>query len=84
MISFSVLRDANIPLKMYLKLAKFSRLYEFYYLVAESEQKFNRIADKDISFEMYMRKEKKYHEVFENLRAHNDLKINRINTGYNE
>ena len=80
MVSLEILNKLKIKKKWYLIMFRLVGNSRFFFLDASSEQKFNRIVDKDISKELFLEKEKIYKEIFEELIDKFNYKIEKIYT----
>ena len=67
MVSLEVLSKVRIRKNWYLMMFRLVGNSRFVFLDANSEQKFNRIIDKDISKELFLEKETLYKEIFKEL-----------------
>lgn len=84
MVSIEVLNRIKIKKKWYLFLFRLVGDSRFVFLDANSELKFNRITDKDISKELFLEKELVYSQVFNELMDAFCDKIEKINTNGNK
>lgn len=83
MVSIEVLKGVRIRKKWYRMMFRLAGNNRFVLLDANSEQKFNRIIDKDISKELFMKKEFVYKEIFKELIHVFKEKIEKISTNEN-
>ncbi len=84
MVSVEVLNKINIRKKWLLMLFRLVGDSRFVFLDANSEQKFNRIIDKDISKQIFLEKEKVYRKIFKQLADIFTEKIKKIYTSENK
>ena len=84
MVSIEVVNKVRIRKKWYLMMFRLVGDSRFFFLDASSEQKFNRIIDKDISKELFLEKEKVYKEIFKELTDTFTEKIKKIYTNENK
>ena len=80
LVSIEVFKDLQFP-KLFVKIV-LGLLNDvcFIYLNANSQTKFERIVDKDIAFEDYLKKERRYFELIKILRDSKRIKLLEINT----
>ena len=84
MVSLEVLSKVRIRKNWYLMMFRLVGNSRFVFLDANSEQKFNRIIDKDISKELFLEKEAVYKEIFKELIYLFKEKIEKIYTNGNK
>ena len=80
LVSIEVFKNFQFP-ELFLKIV-LGLLNDvcFIYLNANSQTKFHRIVDKDIAFEDYLKKERRYSELMKILRDSKRIKLLEINT----
>lgn len=80
LVSIEVFKNLQFP-KLFMKIV-LGLLNDvcFIYLNANSQTKFQRIVDKDIVFEDYLKKERRYSELMKLLRDSKRIKLLEINT----
>ena len=83
MVSMEVLNKLRIRKKWYIMMFRLIGDSRFVFLDANSDEKFNRIIDKDISKELFLEKEAIYNEIFEKLMNLFSHKIEKIYTNDN-
>ena len=84
MVSIEVLNKVRIRKNWYVMMFRLVGDSRFVFLDANSEQKFNRIIDKDISKELFLEKEAIYKEIFKELINVFKEKIEKISTNENK
>lgn len=84
MVSIEVLNKVIIRKKWYLIMFRLVGDSRFIFLDANSEKKFNRIIDKDISKELFLEKEAIYKKIFKELIDMFKEKIEKIYTNENK